>query len=296
VNTSDVVAAAAGSFVLAGHVVHRLGFGAMRLTGPGVFGPPRDRAEALRVLRAAVDAGVNHIDTAFYYGPEVVNTLIREALYPYSEQLALVSKVGARRTPNGAILAWDEPADLRLGIENDLRSLRVERLAAVNLRVMDPGLSESRFDDQLEAMVRARDDGLIAGVGLSNVSLRQLHRALAHTEIVCVQNLFRLDARSSTAVLDECARRAIAFVPWGPLGPDETLNAGPIRRVATRHEASRAQVALAWVLAQGAHVLLIPGTSSPAHLRENLGAGRLTLTDADLTELESVADGTASQR
>jgi aryl-alcohol dehydrogenase-like predicted oxidoreductase len=228
-NTSDDLAASAGTFPLAGYAVRRLGFGAMRLTGPGVFGPPRDRTEALAVLRAAVEAGVNHIDTAFYYGPEVANSLIRDALHPYAEHLALVSKVGARRTPDGGILAWDDPADLRQGIENDLRSLQTEQLAAVNLRVMDPDLSDSRFDDQLEAMVRAREDGLIAGVGLSNISLRQLRRALTHTKIVCVQNLFRLDARSSTPVLAECACQSVAFVPWGPLGSNETLDVAPVQ-------------------------------------------------------------------
>jgi pyridoxine 4-dehydrogenase len=290
-NNSDGLAAKAGTFPLAGYAVRRLGFGAMRLTGPGAFGPPRDRAEALAVLRTAVNAGVNHIDTASYYGPEVANTLIHEALHPYPKDLALVSKVGARRTPDGGIFAWDDPVDLRQGIENDLRSLRTERLAAVNLRVMDPNLSDLRFDDQLEAMIRARDDGLIAGVGLSNISLRQLRRALTHTEIVCVQNLYRLDTRTSSAsVLDECARHAIAFVPWGPLGSKETLDTTPVEQVAARHGATRSQVELAWVLAQGAHVLLIPGTSSRAHLEENLAAGQLVLTKTDLTQLDAVPE------
>jgi aryl-alcohol dehydrogenase-like predicted oxidoreductase len=294
-STSGDIAAAAGTFPLAHHAVRRLGFGAMRLTGPAAFGPPGDRAEALAVLRTAIDAGVNHIDTAFYYGPEVANALIREALHPYSEDLALVSKVGARRTSDGGILAWDDPVDLRQGIEDDLRSLRTERLAAVNLRVMDPNLSDQRFDDQLEAMVRARDDGLIAGVGLSNVSLRQLRRALTHTEIVCVQNLYRFDERTSTPVLDECARHAIAFVPWGPLGSNETLDTAPVEQVAARHGATRSQVELAWVLAQGPHVLLIPGTSSRAHLAENLAAGQLTFTQTDLTQLNAVRDPTATR-
>jgi diketogulonate reductase-like aldo/keto reductase len=160
---------------------------------------------------------------------------------------------------------------------------------------MDPNLSDSRFDDQLDAMVRARDDGLIAGIGLSNVSLRQLGRALTRTKIVCVQNLFHLDARTSTPVLAECERHAVAFVPWGPIGSNKTLDAAPVQKVATRHGATRAQVALAWVLAQGPHVLLIPGTSSREHLAENLAAGRLTLTDTDRADLDLVLEPTGTR-
>jgi aryl-alcohol dehydrogenase-like predicted oxidoreductase len=281
------VAASAGTFALAGHQVRRLGFGAMRLAGPGVFGPPPDPAEALAVLRAAAEAGVNHVDTAYYYGPEVVNTLIRQAWHPYPEELALVSKVGARRTPDGGIVAWDDPAELRLGIEQNLRSLGTDRLAAVNLRLIDGLVSDSRFDDQLEAMVRARDDGLIGGVGLSNVSLHQLRLALGNTEIACVQNLYHVGARSSAPVLAECTRHDIPFVPWAPLGSGRTLNAPPIQRVAARHGATAAQVALAWLLAQGPNVVLIPGTSERAHLTDNLTAGRLNLTEADLAELDT---------
>jgi aryl-alcohol dehydrogenase-like predicted oxidoreductase len=283
--------ASAGTFALAGYQVRRLGFGAMRLTGPGVFGPPRDPVEALAVLRAAAEAGVNHVDTAYYYGPEVVNTQLRAAWHPYPEELALVSKVGARRTPDGGIVAWDAPAELRLGIEENLRSLGTDRLAAVNLRLMDGYVSDSRFDDQLEAMVRARDDGLIGGVGLSNVSLHQLRRALASTEVVCVQNSYSVGARSSAPVLAECTRHGIPFVPWAPLGSRGTLDARPIRRVAARHGVTAAQVALAWLLAQGPNVLLIPGTASRAHLAENLVAGQLTLTRADLAELDTVPTG-----
>src|SRR5258705_2410774 len=167
--------------------VTRVGYGAMQLAGPGVFGPPADREEALAGLRAAVGAGVNHIDTAEYYGPTVVNELIREALHPYPNNLAIVSKVGARRDQTGAVLRYDEPDELRRGIEDNLRTLQLDQLAAVNLRLMDSGAPDSTFDAQLTSMVRARDEGLIAGIGLSNISPEQLRLALARTDIVCVQ-------------------------------------------------------------------------------------------------------------
>src|SRR5277367_4726027 len=198
--------------------VSRVGFGAMQLPGPGVFGPPRDRDAAIAVLRRAVELGVDHIDTAQYYGPAVANELIRAALSPYPEGLALVSKVGARRDESGGILRYDEPAQLRQGIEDNLRSLAVGQLAAVNLRLMDGAEPDNRFDDQLAAMVKARDDGLIGGVGLSNVSRDHLRHALAETEIACVQNLMNLADRRSLPVLEECHARGIAFVPFFPLG------------------------------------------------------------------------------
>ena len=191
---------AAGSFSLLASQwrVNRIGYGAMQLAGDNVFGPPRDRDEALRVLRAAIDSGINHIDTAQYYGPAVVNELIREALYPYPADLAIVSKVAARRDEAGAVLAYDEPDQLRAGIEENLRTLSLERLAAVNLRIMDGSRPGKRFDAQLAALIGARDDGLIDGIGLSNISIEHLHRAVDQTEIVCVQNLFNLaDQRSS---------------------------------------------------------------------------------------------------
>jgi aryl-alcohol dehydrogenase-like predicted oxidoreductase len=185
--------------------VWRVGYGAMQLAGDGVFGPPRDREEAIAVLRAAVDAGVDHIDTAQYYGPGVVNRLIREALFPYPNELALVSKVAARRDGFGAVLPYDEPDQLRAGIEENLATLGVEQLTAVNLRVMDNAVPDERFADQLGALIAARDDGLIAGIGISNVTLRHLLRALEVTDIVCVQNAYNLADRSSAAVLNECA-------------------------------------------------------------------------------------------
>lgn len=190
----------------------------MQLAGQFAFGPPPDRAAAIGVLRTAAAAGVDHIDTAQYYGPGVVNDLIHDALYPYSDGLAIVSKVAVRRDDGGAVLPFDDPDQLRKGIEDNLRSLRVGQLAAVNLRLPGDGRVGARFDDQLAAMVAARDDGLIAGVGLSNISVEQLRHAVAGTEIVCVQNLFHLADRRAAALLEECLSRGIAFVPFCPLG------------------------------------------------------------------------------
>jgi pyridoxine 4-dehydrogenase len=275
---------------LAGKPVWRVGYGAMQLAGDGVFGPPRDRDEAIAVLRAAVEAGVDHIDTAQFYGPGVVNALIREALHPYPAGLALVSKVGARRDDSGAVLLYDEPGQLRAGIEDNLTTLGVEQLTAVNLRVMDKAAPEARFIDQLGALVTARDEGLIGGVGISNVGLNHLIRALEVTEIVCVQNFFNLADRTSLPILRECSARGIAFVPFCPLGgaatQREEISTNPaVTTIAARHDATTAQVALAWLLAIAPNVLLIPGTRHRSHLAENLGADALSLQDRDIAGL-----------
>jgi pyridoxine 4-dehydrogenase len=271
-----------GSFALGPWRVRRAGYGAMQLAGDGVFGPPRDRDEALRVLRTAVEAGVDHIDTAQYYGAGTVNELIREALYPYPDGLAIVSKVAASRDAGGA---------LRGGIEDNLATLGADRLAAVNLRVMDPSETPGgRFDAQLTALTSARDEGLIDGIGLSNVSRQHLLRAIAQTEIVCVQNLFNLPDQRSHDVLTECAARNIAFVPFCPLGlPGEArrqLLADPVlAALAARLGATPVQVALAWLLDLDPNILLIPGTRTRAHLAENLGAADVRLDDAGRAEL-----------
>jgi pyridoxine 4-dehydrogenase len=280
-----------GSFALGPRRVRRAGYGAMQLAGDGVFGPPRDRAEALRVLRAAVAAGVDHIDTAQYYGAGTVNELIREALYPYPDGLAIVSKVAARRDADGALLRFDEPHELRQGIEDNLATLGAGRLAAVNLRMMDPSENPGgRFDAQLAALVSAREEGLIDGIGLSNVSRRHLLRAVAQTQIVCVQNLFNLADQRSLDVLTECAARNIAFVPFCPLGwPGEVrrrLLADPVlATLAVRLGATPVQVALAWLLDLAPNILLIPGTRTRAHLAEDLGAAGVRLDDAARAEL-----------
>ena len=264
----------------------------MQLAGPWAVNAPPDRASAIGVLRAAVTAGIDHIDTAQYYGPDVVNDLIREALYPYPRELAIVSKVGVRRDA-GAVIRHDDARQLREDIEDNLRSLRVDQLAAVNLRLPSPGRADARFDDQLAAMVQARDEGLIAGVGLSNVSLEQLRHAADRTEIVCVQNLFHLADRSATPVLAECVHRDIAFVPFCPLGlprgaANPVLTSPVVIHTAARLGVTRAQVALQWLLQLAPNVLLIPGTGSTGHLRENLAAEHVALDDEAARELASV--------
>jgi pyridoxine 4-dehydrogenase len=264
----------------------------MQLAGDGVFGPPRDRDEALRVLRAAVAAGVDHIDTAQYYGADIVNELICEALHPYPPELALVSKVGARRDSRGGVLVADEPAQLRRGIEDNLRTLRVDQLAVVNLRLMRDDGPDAFFDDQLAAMLSARDDGLIAAIGLSNATLAHVLHALRSTELACVQNLFHLANRRSQSVLDECSRRNIAFVPFFPLGfsgAGAVLSTPEVVATATRLRCTPAQVALAWALTFP-NVLLIPGTSSMRHLRENLAASGVQLDSEALQQLSRMGD------
>jgi pyridoxine 4-dehydrogenase len=282
------------TFALGRMRVSRSGYGAMQLAGPYAFGPPPDWGSAIGVLRAALAAGVDHIDTAEYYGPGVVNDLIRDALYPYPDGLAIVSKVAVRRDDSGAVLPFDDPDQLRAGIEENLRRLRVSQLAAVNLRLPGDGRVDARFDEQLAAMVAARDEGLIAGVGLSNVSLEQLRHAVAGTEIVCVQNMFHLADRSGTPVLEECLSRGIAFVPFCPLGwprgrDNPVLTSPVVIQAATRLGCTPAQVALQWLLRLAPNMLLIPGTGSVAHLRENLAAEGVTLDDEAVRQLDAVA-------
>jgi pyridoxine 4-dehydrogenase len=278
------------SFPLGARSVRRIGFGAMQLAGPGVFGPPRDRAAALDVLRNAVELGVNHIDTAQYYGPDVVNELIREALYPYPADLALVSKVGAERDDTGRWLPALAPEQLRQGVLDNLRTLGVDRLDAVNLRLMDPA---APFDEQLDAMIAIRDEGLIAGIGLSNVTREQLVHAVQRTEIVCVQNALNLVERESMPLLRECEELGIAFVAFFPLGSafggvNRVLTHPDVLATARRLEVKPAQVALAWILHLAPNTLLIPGTSTLDHLHDNLTVGRVHLDDEAMKALDAV--------
>jgi aryl-alcohol dehydrogenase-like predicted oxidoreductase len=260
--------------------VRRLGFGAMQLPGPGVFGPPRDRATAVAVLRRAVEAGVNHFDTAQYYGPDVANELLREVLHPYPPQVAIVSKVGAFRDATGGWGPAQRPEELRAGVLANLRALDIEQLHAVNLRLFQLGHGPL-FDDQLAEMVAMRDEGLIAGIGLSNISLEQLSYASARTPIVCVQNAYNVLDQSATAVLRECERQGIAFVPFFPLGSARgSVRDHPVvAATAQRLGITSAQTVLAWTLAVSPNTLLIPGTSSLAHLDENLAAAVVDLDD-----------------
>ncbi|BBY07652.1 oxidoreductase [Mycobacterium noviomagense] len=282
------------SFLLGRYSVARIGFGAMQLPGPGVFGPPRDHDEALAVLRRAVQLGVDHIDTAQFYGPKVANELIREALCPYPENLALVSKVGGRRDDAGAWLPVLDPADLRRDIEANLRTLAVDRLTVVNLRLMDSEGPDQRLDDQLSVLIAARDEGLIDGIGLSNVTREHLLHALERTDIACVQNAFNLVDRSSGPVLQECTARGIAFVPFFPLGsafsPDNpVLGHDLVKRAGARLGCMPAQVALAWTLNVAPNVLLIPGTSSVRHLEENMAVADIELDNDTVAELNAIA-------
>jgi len=281
------------TFKLGKFTVNRVGFGAMQLPGPGVFGPPRDHDQAIAVLKRAVELGVNHIDTAQFYGPDVANELIREALHPYSDQLALVSKVGARRDDEGNWTSAQEPDDLRADIEANLRELGVDQLAAVNLRIhsSDPSsvgpVNRELFDRQLTAMIAARDEGLIGGIGLSSISLEHLQIALDRTDVVTVQNAYNLVDRSAQPVLDECTERGISFVPFFPLGSafneeNPVLGNPAVKKAAEDLGRTPAQIALAWTLSVAPNVLLIPGTSSVAHLEENLAVDDIELP-ADFT-------------
>jgi aryl-alcohol dehydrogenase-like predicted oxidoreductase len=266
----------------------------MQLPGPGVLGPPRDHDEAIAVLRRAVELGVDHVDTAQFYGPDVANELIREALYPYPENLALVSKVGGRRDEAGAWLPVAEPGDLRRDIEANLRTLGVDQLAAVNLRLFESEEPDQLFDDQLSVMIDARDEGLIGGIGLSEITREHLLHALQRTEIVCVQNAFNLVHRASAPVLDECTACGITFVPFFPLGAAFTGPNNPVlghelvRSAAERFGRTPAQVALAWTLSVAPNVLLIPGTSSVRHLEENLDAASIELDEDTREQLTAV--------
>jgi pyridoxine 4-dehydrogenase len=266
--------------LLASRPVRRMGFGAMQLPGPGVFGPPKDRAQALAVIRRAVDAGVNHIDTAQFYGPDVANELLREALHPYPEDLVFVSKVGAARNEQGHWLGAQRPEDLRAGVEANLASLGLDQVPVVNLR-RHPD-SDVPFAEQLEAMTALRDEGLIGGVGLSNVTLAEYRQAGTQTEVACVQNAYNLADRSDQDVFDACRTDGVPYVPFFPLGSafnpsNPVLGAPAVQETARRLEVTPAQIALAWLLHQAPTVLMIPGTASLEHLEENLAAADLVL-------------------
>jgi aryl-alcohol dehydrogenase-like predicted oxidoreductase len=278
--------------------VHRIGYGAMQLAGPGVFGPPRDRDEAIAVLRRAVALGVDHIDTAQYYGPDVVNELIRAALHPYPEHLRLVTKVGGRRDAQGAWLAAHRPEELRAGVEDNLRTLGVERMDLVNLREMDEGDDEGvpPLAERLGVLEDMRLEGKLDLIGVSNVTRAQAEAALELVAVASVQNPYGILDRSSEDMLDFCRERDLAFVPFFPLG--SAFTGGPARlaaepaitQVAARHRATPSQVALAWLLRRDSRILLIPGTSSVTHLEENLGAAAVAaaLDAEDLAALDAV--------
>ncbi|MBT0670082.1 oxidoreductase [Novosphingobium profundi] len=281
----------AGTFPLAGRTVNRMGYGAMQLAGPGVFGPPRDRVEALAVLRAAVEAGVNHIDTSDFYGPHVTNQILREALHPYPDDLLIVTKVGAVRGQDGAWLAAQSPEDLTRAVHDNLRNLGLERLDLVNLRLMgdihEP--SEGPLDEQFATLARLRDEGLIGHLGLSNVTPAQVRQAQAIAPVACVQNQYNLVHRADDALVDDLALQGIAYVPFFPLGGFSPIQSDALSAIAGELAVSPMQLALAWLLARSPNLLLIPGTSRRAHLFENLAAAELALTAETRARLDRIA-------
>jgi aryl-alcohol dehydrogenase-like predicted oxidoreductase len=273
--------------------VNRIGFGAMQLAGPGVFGPPRDPDAARAVLRRAIELGVDHIDTAQYYGPDVVNDLIRETLHPYPEGLKLVTKVGGRRDDNGGWLPAQTPAELRSGVEDNLRSLQVERMDLVNLRLMNADPSSDLLAEQLGTLQDLRSEGKLDLIGISEASVEAVRRALELVELGEVQNAYSVVNRAGEDVLELCIEREVAFVPYFPLGsafmggPKQLAEDPVIAGVAERRGVTATQVALAWLLARYERMLLIPGTSSVAHLEENMAAADVELDEQDLAELEN---------
>ncbi len=280
--------------LLSNRPVGRMGFGAMQLPGRGVFGPPKDRDQAIAILRRAVDTGVNHIDTAQFYGPDVANELIHSALYPYPEDLVLVSKVGAARNDQGHWLAAQRPEELRAGVLANLAALELEQVPVVNLR-RHPD-SDVPFTEQVEAMMAMRSEGLIGGIGLSNVNLVEYEAAGARMEVACVQNPYSVADRSGQDVFDACRDDGVPYVPFFPLGSafnpeNPVLRATGVVTTAQRLGATAAQVALAWLLDRAPRLLLIPGTSSLEHLEENLAAVHLALDTEAIQTLASVGAG-----
>lgn len=280
-----------GTFKLGTYNVKRLGYGAMQLAGPGVFGPPEDPGAARAVLREAIARGVNHIDTSDFYGPHVTNRLIREALHPYPQDLVLVTKIGARRSDDGAWLPAMSADDLTQAVHDNLRNLGLEVLDVVNLRLMfdTHGPAEGSIEAPLTALAELRHRGLVRHIGLSNVTPAQVAEGRRITRIACVQNHYNLAHRRDDALIDELARDGIAYVPFFPLGGFNPLQSSTLSGVAGRLGATPMQVALAWLLQRAPNLLLIPGTSSVAHLRENIAAAALELPDAVRHELDSLA-------
>ena len=284
-----------GTFVFGDRTVKRLGYGAMQLAGPGVFGPPKDRNTALAVLREAVASGVNHIDTSDFYGPHITNQLIREALHPYPADLVIVTKVGARRGVDKSWIPALSRQELIDGVHDNLKNLGVEILHVVNLRVgglVEP--SEESIEKPLTVLTELKRQGLIRHIGLSNVTPTQLEEAQKLTEIVCVQNFYNVANRNDDPFIDDLALQRIAYVPFFPLGGFTPLQSSVLDAVAEKLEATPMQVALAWLLHRAPNVLLIPGTSSLAHLRENLAAAELKLPAEVLNQLSSVVNTNAS--
>jgi aryl-alcohol dehydrogenase-like predicted oxidoreductase len=270
----------------------RVGYGAMQLAGPGVFGPPKDRDAAIAVLREAIELGIRHIDTSDFYGPYVVNELIREALSPYPEDLIIVTKVGARRDDNGGWLPWRTPADLRTAVHDNLRNLGVDRIDVVNMRAMGSrdghGTAPGSIEEQFSALAEMQSEGLIRHLGVSTVTAEQLAEARSIAPVVCVQNHYNIAQRGDDPLVDLTAAEGIAFVPYFPLGGFSPLQSDALNSVATRLGATPMAVALAWLIGRSPNMLLIPGTSSVAHLRENVAGAALELPADVRAELDAI--------
>jgi pyridoxine 4-dehydrogenase len=282
-----------GQFTFSGTslTVHRIGYGAMQLAGPGVWGPPKDPDGAVAVLREAVAAGVNHIDTSDYYGPHVTNQILRRALHPYPDNLVIVTKVGTRRGDGGSWIPAMSPEELTQAVHDNLRNLGLDAIDVVNLRSMHgiTAPAEGSIEEPVTVLADLRRKGLVRQIGVSNVTPAQMAEARRITPIVCVQNNYNLANRHDDALIDELAGQGIAYVPFFPLGGFTPLQSSTLSDVAVRIRSTPMQVALAWLLHRSPNILLIPGTSSVAHLHENLAAGQLTLSPQVLAELDGIA-------
>jgi aryl-alcohol dehydrogenase-like predicted oxidoreductase len=281
-----------GTFKLGSRRVKRIGYGAMQLAGPGVFGPPKDPKAARAVLREAIASGVDHIDTSDFYGPHVTNQIIRDALHPYPDDLVIVTKIGARRGPDASWLPASSPKELTEAVHDNLRNLGLDVLEVVNLRIMPAtrghGPTEGSIEAPLAALAELQRKGLVRHIGLSNATPTQVAEGRRITEIVCVQNQYNLIHRDDEAMIDDLARDGIAYVPFFPLGGFTPLQSSTLSGVADRLGATPMQVALAWLLQRAPNILLIPGTSSVAHLRENLAAAELELPASVIAELDGM--------
>lgn len=280
-----------GTYSLGGRTVNRLGYGAMQLAGKGVFGPPKSRKAAVAVLREAIAQGVNHIDTSDYYGPHVTNQIIREALSPYPEALVIVSKIGAVRGADASWLPAASPEQLRQGVLDNLSNLGIEALDVVNLRIMGEGHGPTAgsIARELSAVAKLQQEGLVHHIGLSNVTAEQVEEGMGICEIVCVQNMYNLAHRDDDDLVDDLARKGIAYVPFFPLGGFTPLQSETLDMVASQLGATAMQTALAWLLRRSPNILLIPGTSSVAHLRENLATAQLEIPDDAMDRLNRIA-------